>query len=53
MARGRKRTFGEKFIQVPNQTAQAPQSFINDVPNEKPISLGALGLLVNLCVLSR
>ena len=42
------------YVQVPNATAQAPQVEIYDkasekfISNENPISLEALGLLVNL-----
>jgi hypothetical protein len=44
MAKGKRRTFGENFVQVPNSTAKAPE--IKN--NENPISLEALGLIVNL-----
>jgi hypothetical protein len=44
MAKGRVRTFGEPFVMVPNRTAKAPE--IKN--NENPISLEALGLIVNL-----
>ena len=44
MAKMKKRTFEREYVQVPNETAKAPE--IKN--NEKPISLEALGLLVNL-----
>ncbi len=44
MAKGRVRTFGEPFVMVPNRTAKAPEM----KNNENPISLEALGLIVNL-----
>ena len=45
MARGRRRSFQEQYLQVPNSTAKAPES----KNNVKTISLGALGLIVNIC----
>lgn len=45
MAKARRRSFQEQYLQVPNKTAQAPESRNND----KSISLGALGLIVNIC----
>jgi hypothetical protein len=44
MAKGKRRQFTEQYVQVPNQTAKAPE--IKN--NENPISLEALGLIVNL-----
>ena len=48
MAKMKKRTFEREYVQVPNETAQAPQAKINKVENENPIPLESLGLLVNL-----
>lgn len=48
MAKMKKRTFEKEYVQVPNETAQAPQININKVLNENPIPLESLGLLVNL-----
>lgn len=45
MANARRRSFQEQYLQVPNSTAKAPETRNND----KPISLGALGLIVNIC----
>lgn len=45
MAKARRRSFQEQYLQVPNSTAKAPESRNND----KPFSLGALGLIVNIC----
>ena len=48
MAKVKKRTFEREYVQVPNETAQAPQVKINKKLNENPLSLEALGLLLNL-----
>lgn len=44
MAQMKKRTFERDYVQVPNETAKAPE--LDNL--DKPISLEALGLLVNL-----
>jgi hypothetical protein len=49
MARMRKRSFEREYVQIPNETAQAPQIKINKKDNEKPIPLESSGLLLNLC----
>ena len=36
------------IVQVPNETAKAPQMYDDKKLNDKPISLEALGLLVNM-----
>lgn len=48
MAKGKKRTFEREYVQVPNETAQASQIYINKQLNENPLSLEAQGLLLNL-----
>jgi hypothetical protein len=48
MSKMKKRTFEKEYVQVPNETAQAPQIKINKIENENPLSLEALGLLVNM-----
>lgn len=45
MAKARRRTFQEQYLQVPNSTAKAPEL----KSNGKHISLEALGLIVNIC----
>ena len=44
----KKRTFEREYVQIPNETAQAPQIKINKKENEKAIPLEASGLLLNL-----
>ena len=48
MGKGKKRTFEREYVQVPNETAQASQIYINKKLNENPLSLEAQGLLLNL-----
>jgi hypothetical protein len=48
MSRVKKRTFEREYVQIPNETAQAPQTKINKITNEKPIPLESSGLLLNL-----
>lgn len=44
----KKRTFEREYVQVPNETAQASQVYINKKLNENPIPLESEGLLLNL-----
>ena len=48
MGKGKKRTFEREYVQVPNETAQASQIYVNKKLNENPLSLEAQGLLLNL-----
>lgn len=48
MAKMKKRTFEREYVQVPNETAQASQVYINKELNENPIPLESKGLLLNL-----
>lgn len=48
MAIIKKRTFERDYVQIPNETAQAPQVKINKMINENAIPLESSGLLLNL-----